>query len=237
VLSNIVKTVIDAGNDIDSHLRTLGLDSTGNSSVDFKRTFDDSFFYQCLPSIEGQDNLSDLTGEGLFEDPLTSGNSHASAYYSNNSLSQSHDRTGNEAEDDVLLVASKRLRTLVEKVLKRHSRVVDSHSTEISDLQAALQNESVCRDKLARQLIEKESLVSQLEKDKKTILERTADYFAIKAERDQFRAKAEEYEKDRDKFVEERTKFQEEKQQFVKGLPELQKSKSTFNPFWTVFSH
>src|SRR6218665_726950 len=115
VLSDLVKTFLDTENDITKHLQSLGLDSTGSSSVDLKRTFDDSFFYQGFPSIEGGDNLSDLTGEGLLEDQLTN---HSGLYYSttNTSSHSNLQEKSNDVEDDVVLVASKRLRSAVERV-------------------------------------------------------------------------------------------------------------------------
>ena len=238
VLSVLVKTFLDTENDIQKHLETLGLETSGETTnPDLKRTFDDSFFYQGFPSIEG-DNFSDLTADGLVDDHLLSGNS--ALYYSTtttNSFNASDSKatTNNDVDDDVVLVASKRLRSAVERVLKILSDVVESQCDKNSDYQATLQNESICRDKLARQLIDKESLIQQLEQDKQTILEQTSDYFAIKSERDQFKVKAQEYERDREKFVEEINKFKDEKQQFVKGLPQLQKSKFFFIFFYFFY--
>lgn len=230
MLSDLVKTFLDTENDIQKQLETLGLESKS------ARGPEDNLLG--FPSLEDE-RISELTLELCEDGPdLTP----SSMVYSSHSFSGT-----NDIEDDVVLGASRRLRFAVERVLKILSEVVEHHSEhDIKDLlkqkdelSLELTEEVQRRDKLTRQLLEKENLVHTLESEKEILSEQALHFNEIKAENEQLKSKLEEYERDRDKFITDHKRFESEKSTFSQGLPQLQQSKS-FAPFHfklTLFTH
>lgn len=218
VLSDLVQTFLDTEKDIQRRLETLGLESKAAQP-------DDSGLLG-FPSLDDE-RISDLTFDGLCDDgpDLTP----SSMVYSSHSLNA----TSNDIEDDVVLGASRRLRLAVERVLSILSGLADHHSQhdikellkQKDELALELQEEVQRRDKLTRQLLEKESALHSVESEKRSLVERTADYAEVKVEREQLKLKLEEYERDRDKFLSDHQRFELEKSTFAQGLQPLQQSK------------
>lgn len=217
-MSDLVQTFLDTEKDIQRRLETLGLES--------KAAQPDDSGLLAFPSLDDE-RISDLTFDGLCDDgpDLTP----SSMVYSSHSLNA----TSNDIEDDVVLGASRRLRLAVERVLSILSGLADHHSQhdlkellkQKDELALELQEEVQRRDKLTRQLLEKESALHSVETEKRSLVERTADYTEVKVEREQLKLKLEEYERDRDKFLSDHQRFESEKSTFAQGLQPLQQSK------------
>ncbi|CAG2166970.1 unnamed protein product [Oppiella nova] len=136
-----------------------------------------------------------------------------------------------EMEEDVVLGASRRLRTAVDRILKLLSEIVSTqHEHDFSsvakkneELLSELNEECVRRNKLTAQLLQIEDRVKSLEKEKTSLSDKLIDYNEMKRQLETTRAKMNEYELERDKWLNDNKRLQDEKCSFAQGLPQLQK--------------
>lgn len=219
VLSDLVKTFIDTEHDIQRHLNDMGIENR----VSNKEELLQSFVSLNEDFAERLSETNDLCEDG----PDLSPNS--TNLYFTPPLGQ------NEAEEDVVLGASRRLRTAVDRVLKLLSDIVSTHSEQDfngllkknEELQSELNEECVRRNKLTSQLLQIEDRVKALEKEKITLTEKIIDYNETKRQMETMRVKLNEYELERDKWIADQKRLEEEKSSFAQGLPDLQKSKNS----------
>ena len=221
VLSDLVKTFIDTEHDIHKHLVDMGIENRVSNREELLQ----SFVSLNEDAVERLSETNDLCEDG----PDLTPNS-TNLYFTPPS---GH----NEVEEDVVLGASRRLRTAVDRVLKLLSEIVSTHSEydlnalskRNEELVSELNEECDRRNKLTSQLIHIEDRVKILEKEKMDLSEKVIDYNDTKRQMETMRIKLNEYECERDKWINDNKRLEEEKCSFAQGLPQLQKSKHLFN--------
>ncbi|CAG2101665.1 unnamed protein product [Medioppia subpectinata] len=215
VLSDLVKTFIDTEHDIQKHLIDMGIENRVTNKEELLQSF-----------VSINDDVNERleeTNELCEDGPDLTPNSNA-VYYTPPSGQ-------NEVEEDVVLGASRRLRTAVDRILKLLSEVLSAqHEHDYSsvakkneELLSELNEECVRRNKLTTQLFQIEDRVKSLEKEKSTLSENLIDYNEMKRQLETTRAKLNEYELERDKWMSDNKRLEDEKSSFAQGLPQLQK--------------
>lgn len=220
VLSDLVKTFLDTESDIQKHLQELGIE--GNNCY----ARDDAQGFTSLgdENMERLSETNDLCEDGPDLTPHS--------MYINPSSTFTANQNEVEVEDDVVLGASRRLRSAVDRVLKILSEVMGSHYDRDSllrrneELMAELNEECTRRDKLTAQLLQIEDRVKVLEKEKISLSAKVTDYNELKQQMSAMKVRIDEYESERDKWINDNKRLEKEKSSFAQGLPQLQQSKT-----------
>lgn len=231
VLSDLVKTFLDTENDIQSQLEQLGFGSGENR--------EEGLSLQGFPSF-GEDTIERLSqGESteLCEDgPDLTPSSNLIYVTPPSSFNVSQN-----VEDDVVLGASRRLRSAVDRILKLLNEIVVAHQEHDynlllkrnEELLNELNEECVRRNKLTSQLLQNEERVKILEKEKTELTEKMIDYNDCKKQYVIIKSRLGEYEAERDKWIVDNQRLENEKCTFAQGLPKLQQS-MTFSSFFSL---
>lgn len=138
-----------------------------------------------------------------------------------------------EGEDDVVLGASRRLRSAVDRILKLLNENVIAHQQHDynailkrnEELVTELNEECSRRDKLTAQLLQNEQQVASLEKEKTKLTDILIEHNENKRQMESMKAKIEEYENERDKWAQDNQRLEKDRFSFTQGLPQLHQSK------------
>ncbi|CAG2161227.1 unnamed protein product, partial [Oppiella nova] len=196
VLSDLVKTFIDTEHDIQKHLIDMGIEN----KVTNKEELLQSFVSLNEDINERLEETNELCEDGPDLTP------HSNAIYYTPPSGHNNEV---EMEEDVVLGASRRLRTAVDRILKLLSEIVSTqHEHDFSsvakkneELLSELNEECVRRNKLTAQLLQIEDRVKSLEKEKTSLSDKLIDYNEMKRQLETTRAKMNEYELERDKWL------------------------------------
>lgn len=252
VLSDLVKTFLDTEQDIHKQLETLGFERNTDNAVHQRNSpsnnnrSDDPFQFS---SLEEERLLmsNEITTFDLCEDgpDLTSPSSviysladgsncvaNSRNLSNNNFDTKNNGTTLNDVEDDVVLGASRRLSSAVERVLKILAETLNQRKNDYkevlqqkNDLSIEIQEECERNHQLAKELIEKENRIKILETEQKTMKDQLVDYEEIKIQHERLKKKVEEYELEREQFQNDNKRLEMERRSFDQGLPQLHQSK------------
>ncbi|KAI7685847.1 Pericentrin [Sarcoptes scabiei] len=248
VLSDLVKTFLDTEQDIHKQLETLGFERNTDNAVHQRNSpsnnnrSDDPFQFS---SLEEERLLmsNEITTFDLCEDgpDLTSPSSviysladgsncvaNSRNLSNNNFDTKNNGTTLNDVEDDVVLGASRRLSSAVERVLKILAETLNQRKNDYkevlqqkNDLSIEIQEECERNHQLAKELIEKENRIKILETEQKTMKDQLVDYEEIKIQHERLKKKVEEYELEREQFQNDNKRLEMERRSFDQGLPQL----------------
>lgn len=223
VLSDFVKSVLDTEQEIQKKMLEMGYETDNAHRDDLLQGF---------PSL-GEETLERLSqGETneLCEDGPDLTPSSNLLYMTPPSTCNAHNTEG---EDDVVLGASRRLRSAVDRILKLLNENVIAHQQHDysailkrnEELVTELNEECSRRDKLTAQLLQNEQRVLSLEKDKNKLTDILIEHNENKRQMEMMKAKIEEYENERDKWAQDNQRLEKDRFSFSQGLPQLHQSK------------